>query len=77
MVGFVVVINIRGDAKVWAGTLFTVSCVLDIFITLRAIPIILKVLKDDLSKESHVRRTIWKLRFLMVINLLLSLSFVA
>lgn len=78
MVGLAVLVDLSGgSSKTWAQGLFVAACVLDVLVTCKILPGVFKILKDEVAKESFVRRKIWKLRFLLFTNLFFSLSFVA
>lgn len=78
MMGFAVVVDLDGGkSKTWAKPLFVVACVLDLIVTCHILPNVFQVLKDELSKESFVKKKLWKLRFLVFINLFFSLAFIA
>lgn len=78
MVGFAVMVDLDGGkSKTWAKALFITACVMDVIVTCYVLPTVFQILKDDLSKESFVKKKLWKLRFLIFVNLFFSLAFIA
>lgn len=78
MVGFAIIVDLDGGkSKTWAKPLFITACIMDVIITGYILPTVFQILKDDLSKESFVKKKLWKLRFLIFVNLFFSLAFIA
>lgn len=63
------------EVKLGSSIAFTAVCLMDILITTKIIPISLTLLRDETYKDGKVKSSIWKLRGLILANLVFSLGF--
>ncbi|WP_216083287.1 hypothetical protein [Candidatus Mycoplasma haematohominis] len=64
------------EVKLGCSIAFSAICLIDMIVALKAIPISFKLLRDETYRDAYVKSSIWKLRLLILTNLLFSLGFI-